>query len=53
VVKTRGEWQDVEVDLSSFAGRQVTLRIENRAGGERRWAWEAAYIARAEVTGDP
>ncbi len=53
VVRTMGKWQDVEIDLMPFAGREVKLRVENRAGGERKWAWEAAYIARADVTGEP
>ncbi len=33
-------WQECEVDLSSYAGRPVTIELENHANG---WAVEAAY----------
>ena len=53
LIRGAGQWQDIEIPLEGLAGRQVALRIENRAGGDRKWAWEAAYLARAEVLGDP
>ncbi len=34
------EWLDVSVDLSKFAGRQITLSIENRANDwHNKWAY--------------
>jgi hypothetical protein len=49
VIADPGKWQDVEVDLSAYAGKQVLLRIENAAGGKHDWQWEAGYFARAEL----
>ncbi len=37
---TAPRWRDVGVDLSKFAGREVTLRLENVAND---WAYEFAY----------
>ena len=51
VVHTPGKWQDITLDLAPYAGRQVTVRLENRAGGAKDWAWEAAYWARVDVLG--
>jgi hypothetical protein len=51
-IHSPGVWQEIVIDLSAFAGKQVTLRLENAAGGGRLWAWEAGYWARAEVTGE-
>jgi hypothetical protein len=44
-------WEEMSIDLAPYAGREVTLRLENAAGGARPWSWEAAYWARAEVVG--
>jgi hypothetical protein len=52
IVRSPGKWETVEVDLSPYAGKCVTLRLENAAGGENAWRWEAAYWAEAEVTGE-
>ena len=46
VVDTHGEWTAVAVDMTSYAGSAVPVRIENHANG---WAWEAAYLDRVEV----
>lgn len=35
-------WRTVSVDLKPFAGRQVTLRLENAANN---WSWEFGYWA--------
>ncbi len=51
-IRSPGKWQEVTVDLAPVAGKEVTLRLENAAGGERDWAWEAAYWASVEVRGD-
>jgi hypothetical protein len=52
VIRRPGEWEEVNVDLAVYAGKEVTLRLENAAGGENNWAWEAAYWARADVLDD-
>jgi len=39
-------WLTVEVDLSSHAGRTITLVLENRADG---WSWEAGYWSKIAV----
>ncbi len=39
-------WKQVNVDLSSFAGRKVKLRLENAANG---WSWEFGHWAGIEV----
>jgi hypothetical protein len=51
VIHSPGKWQDIEIDLSKNAGREVTIRIENRAGGDSDWAYEAGYFAKIEVVG--
>lgn len=39
-------WTNVDVDLSSYAGKTITLKLTNAANG---WAWEAAYWARIAI----
>ena len=34
------KWQQVQVDLSKYAGKTVTIELQNRATG---WSHEAAY----------
>ena len=41
------KWQQVQVDLSKYAGTTVNIELENRATG---WAHEAAYWSRIEIT---
>jgi putative membrane-bound dehydrogenase-like protein len=41
-----GEWLDVTVDLSQFAGRRIPLSIENRANN---WRNEWAYWNKIEI----
>ena len=41
------KWQQVQVDLSKYAGMTVNIELENRATG---WAHEAAYWSRIEIT---
>ncbi len=41
-----GEWLDVSVDLSQFAGRRIPLSIENRAN---EWHNEWAYWNKIEI----
>ena len=43
-------WLTVEVDLSSLAGKTVTLQIENRANG---WNWEAGYFSKIAIFASP
>lgn len=38
----RTRWAQHEVDLTAFAGKKVSLRLENAANG---WAWEFGYWA--------
>ncbi len=40
VNKEGGRWKDIKVDLSSFAGQTVTVRLENCANN---WSWEFGY----------
>jgi hypothetical protein len=41
-----GGWRMVRVDLTPFAGRKFTLRLENRATA---WIWEFGYWSDIEV----
>ena len=41
------KWQQVQIDLSKYAGTTVNIELENRATG---WAHEAAYWSRIEIT---
>jgi len=41
VVDTAGKWQTIRVGLAAFAGKTVTVRLENHADD---WSWEAAYL---------
>lgn len=45
----RGEWLDVSVDLSEFAGRRIPLSIENRAND---WRNEWAYWNKIEIVSE-
>ena len=38
--KSKGGWADVTVDLSAYAGKSVTLSLENRA---TRWNYETGF----------
>ncbi|MCP4849452.1 MAG: sulfatase [Verrucomicrobiaceae bacterium] len=40
------KWQQLQVDLAKYAGKMVTVELENRATG---WSHEAAYWSRIEV----
>ena len=42
----KGQWKDVSVDLAPFAGKKVTVQLENRATG---WQFEAAYLGKIVV----
>jgi hypothetical protein len=47
VIDKQGErWKRVEVDLTSFAGKTVVLRLENAAND---WAWEFGYWSDIEI----
>ncbi len=39
-------WRDVDVDLREYAGRRVSVRLENAAND---WAWEFGYWADVRV----
>ncbi len=39
-------WKPVSVDLTPFAGKKVTLRLENAANG---WSWEFGYWSAIEL----
>ena len=39
-------WAEVTYDLTSFAGNNVKIDLENKANG---WAWEAGYWAEIEI----
>ncbi len=41
-------WRSVKVDLASFAGREVELRLENAANN---WEWEFGYWADLTIEG--
>ena len=40
------KWQQVQIDLSTYAGKTVSIVLENRATG---WAHEAAYWSRIGI----
>jgi hypothetical protein len=40
------KWQQVQIDLSQYAGKTVTIELENRATG---WSHEAAYWSRIKI----
>ena len=40
------KWQQVQIDLSTYAGKTVSIELENRATG---WAHEAAYWSRIKI----
>ena len=39
------KWQQLQVDLGKYAGKMVSVELENRATG---WSHEAAYWSRIE-----
>jgi hypothetical protein len=39
-------WVSIDVDLSEYAGRIITLQLTNEANG---WSYEAAYWAKIEI----
>ena len=43
---TKDGWADIDVDLSAYAGKTITLDLVNQPNG---WAYEAAYWARIAV----
>lgn len=51
-INTQGKWQEVAVDLTRFAGKTVTLRVENAPGGPTPFAWETGYWANAKIVGE-
>ncbi|MDP6208351.1 MAG: hypothetical protein QGG01_08600, partial [Roseibacillus sp.] len=40
------KWQQLQIDLSRYAGKSVSIELENRATG---WAHEAAYWSRIQI----
>jgi hypothetical protein len=38
--KQGARWKTIQIDLSSFAGKKIILRLENAAND---WNWEFAY----------
>ena len=40
------QWQDIDFDLTPFAGNTIQLELENFPNG---WAWEAGYWSRIEI----
>jgi putative membrane-bound dehydrogenase-like protein len=42
------EWQIIEVDLKAFAGKEITLQLENAATD---WSWEFAYWGEVSIVG--
>ena len=40
------KWQQIQIDLSKYAGKTVSIELENRATG---WAHEAAYWSRIQI----
>jgi putative heme-binding domain-containing protein len=44
----RDGWAEIVVDLSSYAGQDVDLKLLNRATG---WNWEHGYWGRIEIIG--
>ncbi|HOE10196.1 MAG TPA: ADP-ribosylglycohydrolase family protein [bacterium] len=44
--KEQSPWKTLEYDLKPYAGKKVTIRLENAAND---WKYEAAYWAMAEV----
>ena len=45
-----GNWSQYDVDLTPFAGRTMTLRLENAANG---WAWEFGYWSDIAIEASP
>ena len=45
-VASPGKWLTVEVDLKSYAGKTMPVRIENHANG---WFYEGAYLDKPRV----
>jgi putative membrane-bound dehydrogenase-like protein len=46
---TTDGWAELTVDLTPFAGRQVTLELENRAND---WSWEFGYWGKVEIVSE-
>ncbi|MBI5094695.1 MAG: ADP-ribosylglycohydrolase family protein [Candidatus Hydrogenedentes bacterium] len=46
IVDTKGEWKQVVLDLAEYAGRTITVRIEDVAND---WKFEAAYLGAIEL----
>jgi arylsulfatase A-like enzyme len=40
------KWQQIQIDLSEYAGKTVSIELQNRATG---WAHEAAYWSRIQI----
>ena len=40
------KWQQIQINLSQYAGKTVIIELENRATG---WAHEAAYWSRIKI----
>ena len=44
------QWLPIQIDLTSHAGKSVTMELQNRATG---WAFEAAYWSRIQLVHSP
>ena len=44
--KSGERWKEVKLDLTPYAGKKVTLRLENFAND---WSWEFGYWSDLEV----
>ncbi len=45
----RAEWQDHSFDLSPYAGRQVTLRLQTEPGPADDASWDYSYFGEAKI----
>ncbi len=46
----KGEWQDCRFDLSEYAGREVTVRLQTDPGPARNPSFDFSYFGGAKVT---
>lgn len=42
-------WREVRVDLSKYAGKEISLELVNQPSG---WAWEAGYWTEIKLVSD-
>ncbi len=45
----RAEWQDYSFDLSPYAGRQITLRLQTEPGPANDASWDYSYFGGAKI----